>query len=159
MKRIGALLLVWSLLLATRSAPAADDLKAFPAADPGMARYVLHLPKQDDESDFKVELIVGKTVAVDQGNRYFFAGRIEQETIGGWGYPRYIVRELGPMAGTLMAIDPGLPRVSRFVPLGGERYLIRYNSRLPIVVYAPAGVEIRYRVWSASLNERAIDEG
>jgi ecotin len=27
--------------------------------------------------------------------------------------------------------------------------LIRYNSRLPIVVYAPLGYEVKYRIWSA----------
>jgi hypothetical protein len=30
--------------------------------------------------------------------------------------------------------------------LGGETYLIRYNNRLDIVVYAPEGVEVRYHV-------------
>ena len=96
-------------------------------------------------------MIVGKTVDVDERNRYFFAGRVEEETIKGWGFPRYVVSPLGPMAGTLMAIDPDAPKVRRFVALGGERYLIRYNSRLPVVVYAPAGVEVRYRIWSGLL--------
>ena len=50
--------------------------------------------------------IVGKTVQVDEGNRYFFNGKIEKETIEGWGFPRYIVSKLGPMAGTLMAVNP-----------------------------------------------------
>jgi ecotin len=27
---------------------------------------------------------------------------------------------------------------------------VRYNSKLPIVVYAPTDVEVRYRIWSAS---------
>jgi len=53
-----------------------------------MVRCVLHLPEQTDASDFKVELIVGKTVEIDMQNRYFFAGRIESETIAGWGFTR-----------------------------------------------------------------------
>lgn len=130
-------------------APAGDNMKAFPPAEDGMARYVLQLPEQDDESAFKVELIVGKTVRVDETNQYFFAGRIEKETIEGWGFPRYNVSELGPMAGTLMAADPDAPKVDRFVRLGGEPYLIRYNSRLPIVVYVPEGVAVHYRIWRA----------
>lgn len=146
-------------LLAVPAAHAADDMRAFPAAEAGMVRYVLQLPKQGEESDFRVELIVGKTVEVDERNRYFFAGRIEEETIKGWGFPRYVVGPLGPMAGTLMAIDPDAPKVSRFVTLGGERYLIRYNSRLPVVVYAPAGVEVRYRVWSAASEVRGMEKG
>ena len=158
MRLFGFLAALW-FLLAVSAVPAADDMRAFPAAEVGMVRYVLQLPKQGEESAFKVELIVGKTVDVDERNRYFFAGRIEEETIKGWGFPRYVVSALGPMAGTLMAIDPDAPKVSRFVALGGERYLIRYNSRLPVVVYAPAGVEVRYRIWSAASEAKGMEKG
>src|SRR3954464_8776564 len=99
------------LLFGMSSAQAADNMKAFPPAEAGMVRYVLHLPKQQDESAFKVELIVGKTARVDERNRYFFGGKIEEETIRGWGFPRYVVKKLRPMAGTLMAIDPNTPKV------------------------------------------------
>jgi ecotin len=50
------------------SAPAADEMKAFPPAGKGMVRHVLQLPKEEDECAFKVELIAGKTVRVDAGN-------------------------------------------------------------------------------------------
>ena len=46
-----------SLLAAVVSAQAADIMKAFPSAEEGMVRFVLQLPKQDDESVFKVELL------------------------------------------------------------------------------------------------------
>ena len=125
-------------------------MRAFPPADEGMVRYVLRLPKQDDDSTFKMELIVGKTVRIDKSNNYFFNGKIEKEVIKGWGGPtRYIVSKLGPMAGTLMAINPNEPKVRRFITLGGEPYFIRYNSNFPMVVYAPEGVDVRYRIWSA----------
>ena len=146
-------------LSAILSVTAADDMKAFPPAEKGMVRHVLQLPKQADESAFKVELIVGKTVRVDAGNHYFFGGKIESETIQGWGYTRYLLRQLGPMAGTLMAVDPDAPKVERFVAVGGEPYLIRYNSRLPIVVYVPEGVEVRYRVWSAEPEAKVMKPG
>jgi ecotin len=150
---------VLSFLVATSSVSAADNMKAFPPAEKGMVRYVLQLPKQDDESAFKVELIVGKTVLLDVENRYFFGGKIEEETIKGWGFPRYNVSKLGPMAGTQMAVNPDTPKVNRFITLGGEPFLIRYNSRLPIVVYAPEGVEVRYRVWSAGSEAKVIEKG
>jgi len=51
------------------SAPAADEMKAFPPTGKGMVRHVLQLPKDEDESALKVELIAGKTVRVDAGNR------------------------------------------------------------------------------------------
>jgi len=151
--------IVFLLLSLTLPAHAADNMKAFPPADHGQVRYVLQLPIQDDESAFKVELIVGKTVQVDDKNKYFFGGTIEVETIKGWGFPRYIVSKLGPMAGTLMAIDPNAPKVARFITLGGDPYLIRYNSRLPIVVYVPEGVEVRYRIWTAGSEATAIEKG
>ena len=147
------------LILATTAlAQAADNMKAFPSAEEGMVRYVLQLPEQEDESAFRVELIVGKTVRTDKENSYSFGGEIEAQTIAGWGYTRYTVSKLGPMAGTLMAVDPNWPKVDRFVTLGGEPYLIRYNSRLPVVVYVPEEAEVRYRIWSAgdikTMNER-----
>ncbi len=150
---------VLAFLCAILSVQAADNMQAFPPAEEGMVRHVLQLPKQDDESAFKVELIAGKTVEVGKENKYFFGGTIEKETINGWEYPRYNISKLGPMAGTLMAIDPNAPKVNRFIALGGDPYLIRYNSRLPIVVYAPEGVEIRYRIWSAGPETKAIEKG
>ena len=146
-------------LTAMPSVPAADNMKAFPPAEAGMVRHVLQLPKQEDEAAFKVELIAGKTVQVDEGNRYFFGGKIEAENIKGWGFTRYMVSKLGPMAGTLMAVDPNAPKVNRFIAMGGEPYIIRYNSRLPVVVYAPEGVEVRYRIWSAAPEAKVIEKG
>ena len=131
-------------------APAADNnMKAFPPAEPGFERFVLPLPKEAHEENLKLELQVGQTVETDAANRYFLAGRIEEESIKGWGYTRYVVKQMGPMAGTLMAVDPRKPKTPRFVTLGGDPYLIRYNSKLPVVVYVPKGAEVRYRVWRA----------
>ena len=127
---------------------AADDLKAFPPAADGMTRHVIRLLPQKDEAIFKVELIIGKIVRTDSNNSYFFGGTLETESIPGWGYDRYILRKLGPMAGTLMAVDPAAPKVERFIGIRGET-MLRYNSKLPIVVYVPAGIEVRYRLWRA----------
>ena len=148
------------LLLTVSTCYAADDeIKAYPPAEEGVVRFVLPLPRQDDESAFKLELIAGKTIQIDAQNNYFFGGRIEEEVVQGWGYPLYRLVSLGPMAGTLMAVDPEAPKVSRFVPIGGGPYLIRYNSRLPVVIYVPEGVEVRYRLWSAGPEIQVVDEG
>ncbi len=150
---------VVALFAAALPVRAADEMKAFPPAEPGMVRHVLQLPEQADEAAFKVELIAGKTVRVDAGNRYFFGGTIEAESIQGWGYTLYRVSQPGPMAGTMMAIDPDAPKEDRFVPLGGEPYLIRYNSKLPVVVYAPEEVEVHYRLWSAGHEAEGMNAG
>jgi ecotin len=158
MKRV-CTIVAFTILSAMFSVQAADNLKAFPPAEKGMVRHVLQLSKQDDESAFQIELIAGMTVQVDEANRHFFGGKIEEETIKGWGFPRYNIRKLGPMAGTLIGVDLNAPKVNRFVALGGEPYLIRYNSRLPIVVYSPEGVEIQYRVWRADPKTKVIEKG
>jgi ecotin len=155
---------VFALCLGVRgAAPATGEadrnMKAFPPAEAGMVRYVLRLPAEQDETALKVELIVGKMAVTDSVNTYFFAGKIEDKNIEGWGFTRYVVNQLGPMAGTLMAPPPNAPKVNRFVPLAGEPYLIRYNSRLPVVVYVPEGVEVRYRLWTAPPKATAMDKG
>lgn len=150
---------VFTMLSAIGSVQADDNMKAFPPAEKGMVRHVVQLAKQDDESSFRIELIAGKTVQLDAVNHYFFSGQIEEKVIEGWGFPRYSLEKLGPMAGTLIGVDPKAPKVDRFVTLGGEPHLIRYNSRLPIVVYAPEGVEIRYRVWRAEQKTTVAEKG
>ena len=45
---------------------------------------------------------------------------------------------------------PDGSRQQAFVAVGGEPLLVRYNSRLPLVVYTPADVQVRYRIWSAA---------
>ena len=155
-----SLLIVISIALAAGFLEAApDNMKAFPPAAEGMVRHVLQLPEKEDEEAFKVELVVGKTIKVDRANRHFFAGRIQAENIEGWGFTRYVVDEIGPMAGTLIGVDPDVPKVERFVRIGGDPYLIRYNSRLPVVIYVPEGTEVRYRIWSADPELKVMDEG
>jgi ecotin len=58
-----------------------------------------------------------------------------------------------------MAIDPDAPRQNRFIQLGGEPYLIRYNSHLPVVVYAPGEVQVRYRLWNTGQVANEMKEG
>ena len=48
---------------------------------------------------------------------------------------------------TLMACPPGQPKPIRFVTLSGDPVLAPYNVSLPIVVYLPERLELRWRVW------------
>ena len=141
-------LFIMTILMAA-SLHAADDLKAFPSAGEGIKRFVIYLPPSQNEDLLKLELLIGKTVLLDQANHYFFGGRLQKKSLMGWGYDYYELKELGPMAGTLMAVDPKQPKVVRFVTLGGASQLLRYNSRLPLVVYVPDGVDVRYCIWRA----------
>jgi ecotin len=147
MRTIAAVVIAF--VTGTAPCAAADVLDAFPPAEQGMVRHVIQLPERGDEADLKVELIVGKTIRTDTINKHFFAGALVAETIPGWGYERYILRDLGPLAATLMAVPPDAPLVDSFVTTGGDRQILRYNSRVPLVVYVPAGVEVRHRLWHA----------
>lgn len=133
--------------------------EAFPPPDKDMARHVLWLEAQEDEQDLQVELIIGQIVEVDAVNTYRLGGSIEEETVSGWGYPRYMVRSIGPLMGTLMAIDPDAAKMERFIPITSSPYLIRYNSRLPVVIYVPEGTEVRYRIWRAEGEGAPVSKG
>ncbi len=133
------------------------DLKPFPPAEKGMVRHVIRLPEQPDESLLQVELIVGKTIKDDMVNHKVYCGKIEEVTIKGWGYTRYVVSDLGGILSTL--IGGSGPLVDRFVTLGGPPYLIRYNSRLPVVVYVPEGAEVRYRFWQTQPKAATAPKG
>ena len=151
-------LLGLALLIAPSALAQAKDLEPWPAANEGQERFVIRLPKLEDETGAKVELIVGKTVEVDPVNRFFFGGRLETETIQGWGYFFHRLDALGPMAGTRMGVPPGTPNEKKFISLGGDPFLVRYNSKLPLVIYAPEGCEVRYRLWKAGSMEKAATE-
>lgn len=158
MRTAGITVIISVLLGLTPDHLAANDLKAFRPATDEEVRYVLRLPQKEDESLLQVELLVGKTVLLDQSNSYFFSGSIKKEQITGWGYSFYSLKELGPMAGTLMAAAPEAKKQNRFVSLAGQPFLIRYNSRLPIVVYVPEGAEVRYRVWSTIPESELLEK-
>lgn len=127
-----------------------ETLKPYPAASAGYNRHVIELPAQADEAEHKVELIAGKTLEVDC-NQQRLGGQWQEKTVEGWGYNYYELGQVGPAMSTLMAC-PDNSRKQAFVQVGGEPLLVRYNSKLPLVIYAPAEVEVRYRIWSATAN-------
>jgi len=124
-----------------------DALKPYPSAANGYQRHVIELPAKANEAEHRVELIAGKTLEVDC-NQQRLGGQWQEKTVQGWGYSYYELGPIGPAVTTLMAC-PDDSRQQAFVRVGGEAQLVRYNSKLPLVIYAPADVEVRYRLWSA----------
>ncbi len=154
-------LLILSFLALGRSEAAAEhsELKAFPQAADGMKRFVILLPDKErgEEDDFRVEIIVGREMLTDGVNRVRLGNAIEPRALEGWGYTYYEVTGPSEVISTLMAPPEGTPKRKAFVMAAPLQ--VRYNSRLPIVVYAPRGYEVRYRIWSASETTRKADEG
>ncbi|MDD0976180.1 serine protease inhibitor ecotin [Pseudomonas fontis] len=138
-----------SLAVAAHSQAASlKDVAPYPEADKGFKRQVIHLPPQTDEYAFKVEILAGKQLEVDC-NKQRLGGKLEEKTLEGRGYNYYrLDKVVGPMT-TLMGC-PDNSKTKAFVPVVGDGFLLRYNSKLPIVVYAPKDIEVRYRIWSAS---------
>lgn len=148
-----------SASLHARPNDASSWQKAYPAAEKGMKRVVIHLDAQKDEFSWKVELIVGKMMETDGVNRVALMGTIEERTVQGWGYNYYQAQvKADGMISTRIGVPPNQPKVQQFVTLMPHGP-VRYNSRLPIVVYIPEGYEVRYRFWKAEETTRTGEEG
>ncbi len=134
-----------------------EDTAPYPKAESGFTRQVIHLAPQAREDDFQVEILAGKTMTADC-NHPRLGGILEEKNLEGWGYPFYrLEKVIGPMS-TLMACPPGTSKED-FVPVVGDGFLLRYNSKLPLVLYVPKDIEVRYRIWSASNKvEKAVQE-
>jgi ecotin len=126
-----------------------SELKAFPPPAEGMKRFVIMLGHKErgEEDAFKVELVAGKVMPTDGVNVYRLGSSIEPRNLEGWGYTYYEVTGSDLAISTRMAPPENTPMVDRFV--AGTPLLIGYNSRLPVVVYAPDGYQVRYRIWQA----------
>lgn len=122
---------------------ATQALQAFPTAEPGYQRHVILLPRLDDEDLHKVELVGGKTLPVDC-NVHGMDGQFNQNDVPGWGYTYWVLESRQQVRSTMM-MCPDATKHDAFVQT--ESVLIRYNSRLPVVVFVPEGLSLRWRVW------------
>ena len=131
---------------------AKDNLKAFPQAKSDMKRFVIELDhkERNEEDNFRVELIIGKTTKVDGVNKYRLNATLAPKPLKGWGFTFYELSGNGLISSTRMAAPEGSTAVESFVT--GTPLMIRYNSRIPIVVYVPKDYDVRYKVWSCPLE-------
>jgi len=125
------------------------ELKAFPPAQQDQQRFVIVLPHKErgEDQSYKVEIIPGKVAMTDGVNLTRLSARIEKKPLKGWGYNYYEIMGDGKMMSTLMGVPPGQKPVQKFVK--GQPIIIPYNSRLPTVIYAPKGFQLKYRIWNA----------
>ncbi|MGB7563972.1 MAG: ecotin family protein [Prochlorococcaceae cyanobacterium] len=162
---------VLAAVLAAASLPARAiprlDLKPFPAPAADELRWVIQLPGllpptkdpslSPDPADWRVQLIVGKTLPLDC-NLHRLGGKLKPETIPGWGYTLFRLTDVGPMLSTRKGCPPGEPLKPQFVSAGSKPFVVPYNASLPIVVYTPKGYELRWRIWKAEQETRRAQE-
>jgi ecotin len=127
-----------------------NELKTYPAAMKGYQRHVLHLKAREDEREIKVEILPG-IMLEDDCNIVSFSTPARSLTVKGSGYPYLVIKWNGSMQTTLMGCDE-LSTKKEFIE--GNSILIGYNSLLPVVVFAPKGLSVRYRIRSAGTNAR-----
>jgi len=139
---MGILMLTGSLLAGRKMI----DPNIFPKAEEGVERYVIVLPQKQHETRSKIELVVGMKQRVDC-NQHWLRGKIEKRDLEGWGYSYYVAKDLSPGISTRRACQEAPSE--KFVTMAPNlESFLRYNSKVPIVVYVPKGYELRYRLWS-----------
>jgi ecotin len=133
------------LAVSGAQAGARDQLRHYPKSITGHERFVYVPEPRENEDDFGIELFGGKTMEIDC-NRHRLAGSIVPRTVEGFGYDYYVLETTGMVTATRM----GCPTKSkRQAFVSAKPITIRYNSKLPVVVFAPQGYSVRLRVWSA----------
>lgn len=128
----------------------------FPKAEIGFKQVYIQVPVAENEENYKIELHIGKEAMVDC-NQHAIIGEFKEHNLEGWGYTYYRVDSNGAMTSTAMAcLDGKLEH--KFITLTPQ--LLRYNSKLPVVVYVPEDFTVKYKVFKASnmlLDAKAIE--
>ena len=124
---------------------AAKQLKSFPESMEDYDRYVIYLPEQNNEEALRLEVIPGIMKEVDC-NTHWLMGEIGTKEVEGMGYDYMVFESNGDVASTRMAC-PDDELIEKFVAAEGN--FGRYNSQLPVVVFVPKGIELKYKVWKA----------
>lgn len=118
----------------------------FPAAQKGYKKITVYVPKANKEQNLKLELLVGLTKQVDC-NTHTLSGNIQAQTLTGYGYNYYTVESDGVLASTKM-LCLNNTTTKKFISL--TPYFTNYNSALPLVIYLPESMELKYRIWKAN---------
>lgn len=73
---------------------------------------------------------------IEGGNHIGWGAKIAEKTVQCWGCSYSEAKAQGGMMSSLIGVPLGSPQVPPFVSIVGTGPL-RYNSRLPVIVYAP----------------------
>lgn len=124
-----------------------QNILRYPNPRPEHTQHVLTLAKNAEEATLKIEIQIGRTQAVDC-NKHSLMGTVNNETLKGWGFQYYVVENVQQGPSTMMAcFDKATTNKFLFLP---RSLFVPYNSQLPIVIYTPSDIQIRYRLWTTT---------
>jgi serine protease inhibitor ecotin len=131
------------------------DLKTFPVANADETRWVIQLPKLENESSHKVELTFVKVVETDC-NKWTLTADLEEKTIESLGYVYYklfskavpLTRVLCPSNNRRHVTNISVVKSIKTLP---------YSSSLPLVIYTEKSLGVNYQVVTSSEMSRCYD--
>ncbi|MGR5347331.1 ecotin family protein [Vibrio mediterranei] len=112
----------------------------------GLVKHSFVLTPMDNEHDHLIEIRPSVKVKVDSCNKVSLGAETKIDILEGWGFSYYVVNTNGNLRSSLMGCADERRVEKQVYASRGELY--DYNSKLPLVVYAPKGVTIEYRVWA-----------
>lgn len=126
-----------------------NDLKMYEELDieklEGIKRHVIALSPLENEYEAKVELRIKKTTEADCNVRNL-ATNIVEKTVKGWGYNYHVANVQGVQSTMMLCHEAPVEKTLYSTP----QKLLRYNSKLPLVVYTLNDIELEVRVWTPS---------
>ena len=73
-------------------------------------------------------------------------GTLEKKSLQGWGYDYYVFKTDGQVMSTMI----GCPDAKgRHLFVSAEAEMVRYNGKLPIVIYVPEDCDVQFRIFKA----------
>ncbi len=126
---------------------ASSSVSMFPKPEKGQVQYIIDVPHSTKDDTKKIEFFVGKMTETDACNNHGLMGQFEERDLQGWGYNYYEFKTDGQIRSTMMGC-PDAKKIQQFVSSTGQ--LVRYNGRLPIVIYVPEGYEVRYKIYTTN---------
>ncbi|WP_022829393.1 ecotin [Sphingobacterium paucimobilis] len=118
----------------------------FPVPEKGYKKMIIEVPHSKNDDNKKIEFNVGKWMEVDGCNHFSLQGTLEKKDLQGWGYDYYVFKTNGNVVSTQMGC-PDAPNRHLFVSAQPE--MVRYNGRLPIVIYVPDEYEVQFKIYKA----------
>ncbi|MGR5062066.1 ecotin family protein [Photobacterium sp. DNB22_13_2] len=132
-----------ALLFSAPHVFASENAEMFPEM-PGFTKHVIQLDAVEDENQTRRVQIIANSVMNVDCNIKALPMDIERRSLEGWGYSYYVLEKQTNYASTMMACE----KEASDTNLQFHSDLLRYNSKLPLVIYAQDDVKVDYSVWA-----------